>query len=275
METEPIIRAQDVWFSYTPSLFALTGVSLEIRPGETIALIGQNGGGKTTLAKHFNGLLKPTKGRVIVDGVDTKQAPASRLAFIVGYVFQNPANQIFSSNVYDEVAFGPRNAELGENEVKGRVSDALQRVGLLGLEQVHPYDLDYGRMKLLTVASIISMNPKVYCLDEPTTGQDHAGRRKVAGLLKELNREGATVIVITHDMRFVAEVASRTVIINNGRILADGPTREIFDDVDTLTTAKLKPPQVTQLAQSLGARIPRTVLTIREMNQILAERLAG
>lgn len=274
MASSPVIDVQGVWFSYVPSFFALEGISLEIRTGETIALIGQNGGGKTTLAKHFNGLLKPTKGQVLVNGVDTKQAPASKLAFTVGYVFQNPANQIFSSKVYDEVAFGPRNAKLSEAEVDARVRDALGEVGLSGFESVHPYDLDYGKMKLLTIASIISMRPQVYCLDEPTTGQDHAGRRRVADLLRRLNREGATTIVITHDMRFVAEVAERTVVISNGKILADASTRRMFNSPEILTAAKLKPPQVTQLAQSLRANnIPQDTLTIQEMATAIRNQL--
>jgi energy-coupling factor transport system ATP-binding protein len=159
-------------------------------------------------------------------------------------------------------------------EVRSAVEEALERVGLSGFENIHPYDLDFGRMKLLTIASIISMRPRAYCLDEPTTGQDHAGRRKVADLIGKLNREGATVIVITHDMRFVAEVAKRTVIMGDGKILADGPTRRIFEDTQTLAAAKLKPPQITQLAQALSSRgIPGNILTIPEMSTAIRHRL--
>ena len=212
-----LVDVEDVWFSYDSEVMALKGVSIAIDKGETIALIGQNGGGKTTLAKHFNGLLKPTKGRVLVKDVDTKFVPANRLALTVGYVFQNPAHQIFSSTVRDEVSFGPRNARLSEAEVTRRTAEAIEKVGLKGYENIHPYDLDYGKQKLLTVASIMSMNPEVYCLDEPTTGQDHKGRWRVADLIRKLNESGATVIVITHDMRFVAEVVRRVVLIRTAR----------------------------------------------------------
>ncbi len=261
-----VIDVQDVWFSYNREVIALQGMSLTIGEAESIALIGQNGGGKTTLAKHFNGLLKPTKGKVFVKGVDTRSVPANKLAFTVGYVFQNPAHQIFSGTVRNEVSFGPRNAGLSQDEIERRVTNAIENVGLKGLEEVHPYDLDYGKQKLLTIASVMSMNPEVYCLDEPTTGQDHRGRRMVAELIRRLNEAGATVIVITHDMRFVAEVARRVILIADGKILADMPTKEIFERTDVLKVAQIRPPQITQLACSLSAyEIPRNILTIEEM----------
>jgi energy-coupling factor transport system ATP-binding protein len=269
-----IISVEDVWFSYDTEVMALQGVSLKIGKGETIALIGQNGGGKTTLAKHFNGLLKPTKGRVMVNNVDTKSTSVNKLAFIVGYVFQNPAHQIFSSTVRDEVSFGPRNARLSEEEIARRTAEAIEKVGLNGFEDTHPYDLDYGKQKLLTVASIISMRPEVYCLDEPTTGQDHRGRWKVAELIRKLNESGATVIVITHDMRFVAEVVKRVILMADGNVLADLPTKEMFKRTDLLRSAQIRPPQITQLAQSLSSfEIPQNITTISEMADALRQQL--
>lgn len=244
---------------------ALNGVSLKIEPKETIALIGQNGGGKTTLAKQFNGLLKPTKGRVLVKGVETNEIPTNKLALTVGYVFQNPSHQIFSSKVWDEVAFGPKNAGFDTDRIEERTKWAIAAVGLSGFEQTHPYDLDYGKMKLLTIASIMSIKPEVYCLDEPTTGQDHQGRRRVAELIRDLNESGSTIIVITHDMRFVGEVAKRIVLVAGGRIVADGPTREIFEETDTLAKAEIRPPQITQLTQALADRgVRRNLITVRE-----------
>lgn len=269
-----LIDVDDVWYSYIHGVMALKGVSVQIAKGETIALIGQNGGGKTTLAKHFNGLLKPTKGRVLVNGVDTKTLQANKLAFTVGYVFQNPTHQIFSSTVRDEVSFGPRNAGLSQSEVERRTAEAIEDVGLKGCEEIHPYDLDYGKQKLLTVASIMSMNPEVYCLDEPTTGQDHRGRWMVANLIGRLNATGATVIVITHDMRFVAEVAKRVILIADGKILGDMSTKEIFERTDMLKSAQIRPPQITQLAQSLGAyKVPSNILTIRQMAGVMENLL--
>ncbi len=269
-----LVDVQDVWFSYGKEVMALRGVSLKVERKERVALIGQNGGGKTTLAKQFNGLLKPTKGRVLVKDADTRQVPTNRLALTVGYVFQNPAHQIFSSKVWDEVAFGPKNAGLTPDEVNERTRSAIESVGLAGLEQTHPYDLDYGKMKLLTIASIMSIRPEIYCLDEPTTGQDHQGRRRVADLIRSLNEAGAAVVAITHDMRFVAEVAERIVLVAGGRIVADGPTREIFGKTDILAGAQIRPPQITQLAHALADYGVRPdLMTVGEMAEFLAGML--
>ena len=270
-----MVDVQDVWYSYGNEVMALNGVSLKIEPKETIALIGQNGGGKTTLAKQFNGLLKPSKGRVLVKGVETREIPTNKLALTVGYVFQNPSHQIFSSKVWDEVAFGPKNAGFSVQEIEERTKWAIGAVGLSGSEQTHPYDLDYGKMKLLTIASIMSIKPEVYCLDEPTTGQDHQGRRRVAELIQDLNESGSTVIVITHDMRFVAEVAKRIVLVAGGNIVADGPTREIFEKTDILAKAQIKPPQITQLAQALGdCGVRRDLMTVREAADSIGAMIA-
>jgi energy-coupling factor transporter ATP-binding protein EcfA2 len=270
-----LIDVQDVWYSYGNEVMALKGVSLKIELKETVALIGQNGGGKTTLAKQFNGLLKPTRGRVLIKGVETREVATNRLALTVGYVFQNPSHQIFCSKVWDEVAFGPRNAGFGAQEIEDRTKWAIGAVGLSGYEQTHPYDLDYGKMKLLTIASIMSIKPEVYCLDEPTTGQDHQGRRRVAELIRDLNEVGSTVIVITHDMRFVAEVAKRIVLVAAGKIVADGPTREIFEETDTLAKAQIRPPQITQLAHALAdCGVPRNLMTIREAADSIGAMIA-
>lgn len=264
-----IIRVEDVWFRYEGADFwALKGVSLTIKKGELLAIIGQNGGGKTTLAKNLNGLLKPTKGRVMVDGLDTKTAPTHEIVKRVGYVFQNPSHQIFESTVWKEVAYGPTNLGLSQEEVKQRVEWALSEVGLQGYEQYNPYDLDYGKMKLLTVASVLAMKPQVLILDEPTTGQDHAGRHLLSNLSKKLNREGFTVVIITHDMRFVAETVNRVVLVSNGEILMDGSTREVLNAFDVLKKAAIKPPQIVQLASELRKKgIDINALTVEEALQ--------
>ena len=273
---EKIIEVKDVWFKYSEEVTALRGVSLEVAQGERIALIGQNGSGKTTLAKHLNGLLKPTKGDVIVKGMNTKETPTHILTSIVGYVFQNPAHQIFTKSVYEEVAYGPKNQGLSKEEVDERVKMALELVGLSGYEDVHPYDLNYGQMKLLTIASIIAMQPDVYVLDEPTSGQDHRGRRKLMKLIDRLNREGKTIIVITHDMRFVAETSERTILMARGKIIGDGPTEEILSNTELLRQTAIKPPQIVQLCEGLTKRgIDLHALTIQEAYQILRKKLAA
>lgn len=246
-----IIKVEDVWFKYNEEVTALKGINLEIKEGEMIALIGQNGGGKTTLAKHLNGLLKPTKGRVIVKNLDIRNTPMHTLTNIVGYVFQNPAHQIFTSKVYDEVFYGPKNQGLSQKDIKERVEMALEMVSLKGYEDTHPHDLNYGQMKLLTIASIIAMQPEVYVLDEPTSGQDHNGRKAIAELALKLNKEGKTVIVITHDMKFVAQVAKRTILMANGEIIGDASTQDILLNINLLEKAAIKPTQITQLCIEL------------------------
>lgn len=272
-----IIRVEDVWFRYEGADFwALKGVSLTIKKGELLAIIGQNGGGKTTLAKNLNGLLKPTKGRVMVDGLDTKTAPTHEIVKRVGYVFQNPSHQIFESTVWKEVAYGPTNLGLSQEEIKQRVEWALSEVGLQGYEQYNPYDLDYGKMKLLTVASVLAMKPQVLILDEPTNGQDHAGRRLLSNLSKKLNREGFTVILITHDMRFVAETVNRVILVSNGEILMDGSTREVLNAFDVLKKAAIKPPQIVQLAGELRKKgVDINALTIEEALQEILKHYKG
>jgi len=240
-----------VWYWYNSEVAALRGVSLSIESGEVVAIIGQNGGGKTTLAKHFNGLLKPSKGDVYVKGLNTKETPTHVLASIVAYVFQNPSHQIFMNTVYDEVAYGPLQKGLPKNIVDKLVAKSLELVGLSVPPDTHPYDLDYGQMKLLTIASAIAVDPDVFVLDEPTTGQDHLSRRKIAAIVKQLNRMGKTIVVITHDMKFVAETAPRTVVMANGSIIADGPTRDIMSDFEKLSISSIKPPQTVQLAYGL------------------------
>ncbi|KYH39307.1 MAG: hypothetical protein AYL28_000820 [Candidatus Bathyarchaeota archaeon B23] len=272
----PLIEAEEVWFSYSEEVTALRGVSLEVERGEMIAIIGQNGGGKTTLAKHLNGLLKPTRGVVRVRGLDTKETPLEELTSIVGYVFQNPAHQIFTSRVYDEVAYGPTNQGLSKEEVDARVEKALAMVGLEAYRDVHPYDLDYGRMKLLTIASILSMEPEVLLLDEPTSGQDHRGIRAVAELISRLGREGKTILFITHSMRFVAELAERTLVMAEGLIIGDGPTREILTDLELLRRAAIKPPQIAELCLRLRRRgIDVDALTIGEAVDAFSRRLGA
>lgn len=271
-----MIEVRDVWFWYSnDDAPALRGVSMSISAGEVVSIIGQNGGGKTTLAKHLNGLLKPSRGVVLVKGHDTRETPTHILSSTVAYVFQNPSHQIFMSTVYDEVAYGPIQQGLPKSIIEERVKTALEMVGLGAVDtKTHPYDLDYGQMKLLTIASAIAMNPDVFVLDEPTTGQDHKGRRKVAEVVKKLNDMGKTIIIITHDMKFVTETARRTVVIVNGQIIADGPTSDIMSDAELLAQAAIKPPQTVQLAHALSNRGYRLrMLTISEALEELGKAL--
>ena len=258
----PIIETKDLTFAYPRSVTALKNVNIKINKGEIIAIIGHNGSGKTTLVKHFNGLLKPTSGEVLINGESTKNVTTAKLSRTVGYVFQNPDDQIFNSKVYNEVAFGPENLNLSRKEIDKRVDDALKLVGLEKYKKTHPLDLSIDDKKLLTMASIIAMNPEVIILDEPSSGQDHEGILKVESLIKELNKDH-TIILISHDMNMVARVASRVIVMCDSVVLFDGSKREAFKHADILKKTDVAPPLITQLAQSIPG-FKGDVLTIDE-----------
>jgi cobalt transport protein ATP-binding subunit len=269
------IEITDLFFRYTPrGADVLRGVNLRIEAGEFVALIGQNGAGKTTLAKHFNGLLKPTSGTVRVMGRDTRTVPVADMARGVGYVYQNPDHQIFAQRVRAEAAFGPHNLGLSPAEVEQRVNDALALVGLQAQADDFAFSLGRGQRQKLAVASVLAMEPRVLVIDEPTTGLDKAGARGILDLLSLWNREGRTIVAITHDMSLVAERIPRTVVVSDGQILADGPTRQVLSDTARLQRAFLRPPQVTRVAQRLmdfGVR-PDT-LTVSELYDQIAARV--
>lgn len=272
----PIIEVQAASYSYEGGQKpALADVSLTIQPGEFIAFIGQNGAGKTTLAKTFNGILMPTSGKVIVDGRETRAAGLDVLARIVGYVYQNPDHQIFSNTVKDEVAFGPRNLGLSAAEVEQAVQHALELVEMQGDAETYPFLLGRGQRQKLAVASVIAMGSPVLVVDEPTTGLDLHGSLNIMQLLRQWNAAGRTIIIITHDMQIVAEFAQRTVVMAQGRVLADGPTRQVLTDQPMLAQAFIQAPQITRLAQRLNGRfqMPRDILTVKEFLAALEQRL--
>jgi len=273
---EPVIIVEDLWHIYPGGIEALRGINMHVYRGEHLAIIGQNGSGKTTLVKHFNGLLKPTKGRVLVFGIDTRNVSVSELSKKVGYVFQNPDHQIFAPSILEEVAFGLRNLKLPEEEVRKRVSWALNFVGLEGREEEHPFKLSKAERQMLAVASILSMKPDVIIVDEPTTGQDWMGVNKIMNMLDELKRMGHTIITITHDMRAVAEHADRVIVLHRGRILREGSPREVFSKPEILMQTYLEPPPITLLAKSLsdsGVPVPKDVLTVEEAADSLGKLL--
>jgi cobalt transport protein ATP-binding subunit len=269
------IEVSDVVFRYAPGApDVLRGVSLRIRQGEFVALIGQNGSGKTTLAKHFNGLLKPSAGTVRVMGRETRTAPVADMARGVGYVYQNPDHQIFAQRVWAETAFGPRNLGLTPAEVERRVDEALALVGLQDHADDFAFSLGRGQRQKLAVASVLAMEPPILVVDEPTTGLDQAGARGILDLLSRWNKEGRTIVAITHDMALVAERIPRTVVVNDGRILADGPTRAVLSNAALLRLAYLRPPQVTRVAQRLAdLGVAPDTLTVAELYTQIAARV--
>ncbi len=270
------IQISDLVFRYTPGgPEVLRGVNVRIEAGEFVALIGQNGAGKTTLAKHFNGLLKPSSGTVRVLGRDTRTSPVADLARTVGYVYQNPDHQIFAQRVRAEAAFGPRNLGLSQTEVDRRVNEALELVGLQDQADEFAFSLGRGQRQKLAVASVLAMEPSVLVVDEPTTGLDQAGSRGILDLLSRWNADGRTIVAITHDMTLVAERVPRTIVVNDGRILADGPTRQVLSDTALLRGAYLRPPQATRIAQRLSdLGVAADTLTVAELYGQITRLLA-
>ncbi len=261
----PDIHVADVHFTYPNGVGALQGLSLHIEGGEFVALVGPNGAGKSTLARHLNGLLRPARGRVLVGHLDTREEPVPRLARLVGYVFQNPDHQLFAPTVEEEIAFAPRNLGLPLSEVKARVQEALELFNLQDVAHIPPAVLGFGLRRKVALAAVFAARPSVLILDEPTTGLDALSAREVMSLVAAFHRAGHTILLITHDMRLVAEWAPRTVVMHKGRVLYDGPTRTLFQQEEVLRLAHLTPPPITRLAQSLARfGFPPDVLTVDE-----------
>ncbi len=261
---ETLIEVEGLSHRYPNGVMALEGVDLEVRRGEFLAVLGQNGSGKTTLVKHFNGLLHPTEGSVRVEGEEVEKQGMLKLGQRVGYVFQNPDHQIFSDTVFDEVAFGPKLRDLGEDEVGERVREALEAVGLKGYEEEDPFGLTKGERQRVAVASVLAVRPEVLILDEPTTGLDYAEQRSMMDLVRRLNEAGSTIIAVTHTMWVVAEYAHRAAVVRDGRVVLSGTVREVFSREKELLDASLRPPHITSFGNSLGY----PVLTAEEMLKI-------
>lgn len=242
------IQVEDLWFAYPGGPPVLRGVDLAIGAGEYVALIGQNGAGKTTLAKHLVGIHRPARGRVLIDGEDARSLSIAALAGRVGYCYQNPDHQIFEQTIQAEVAFGPRNQGLAPEQVAERVEEALRAAGLWEERLEAPHFAGKGERQRIAVASVLAMRPEVIVLDEPTTGLDWAGTREMMALVERLNAEGRTILIITHDMRLVAEYARRVVVMGQGQVLLDGGPAEAFARQDLLRRTALQPPQIARLS---------------------------
>lgn len=262
---QPIIETVDLHHVYPNGTQALKGVNLKVDSGEFVAVIGQNGSGKTTFVKHLNGLLKATHGLVRVNGMDVAQQKVSDMARYVGYCFQNPDHQIFCDSIYKEVAYGPKNLGLNSSEIEERVEEALNAVGLFHFKNEHPRDLSKGQRQRVAVAAVLSMRPAILNIDEPTTGQDYRDCLEMLELIVQLNQAGHTVLFITHDMRMVARFAQRVIVFRDGEVLLDGSTRDVFREVETLRSTFLMPPQITTLALTFADLYPQTVLSVSEM----------
>lgn len=256
----PAVRFADVRFRYPGGVEAVRGVSFAVAPGERLAIVGQNGAGKTTLVRHLNGIFRPTEGVVEVGGAATTDRSIAQLAAQVGYVFQNPDEQLFARSVRVDVEFGPKNLGLSAEEAAARAEEALATVGLLAEADAHPHHLSLSERKRVALAGVLAMHTPVVVLDEPTTGQDARGVEMIAGIVERLAAEGRTVIAVTHDMDFCAEHFERVIAMAGGEVRADGDPREVFRQTEVLERAAVEPPQLLRLAGSLGwAAAPLTV----------------
>jgi len=265
-----MIEVKDIYFTYPTGVEALKGVSLNIGDGEFVAVMGQNGAGKTTLVKHFNGLLKPARGEVLVDGISTRDVSVAKLARKVGFVFQNPDHQLFSETVEEEIAFALRNFGFDEATVENRVTWALNLLDLTEYRKTSPFMLSGGERKRVALASVLAWDPSVVILDEPTIGQDHRQKENLRQFIVQLNGQGKTVVVVTHDIEFVAECNPRVVLMTDGKVVADGEAKKILTDTTLTLKASIVPPQITQIFHGLkDFGLPSDVIDVSEAKKIL------
>lgn len=256
-----IIEVKNLSFSYTSEVPILRDISLTLNHVPT-AIIGQNGAGKTTFVKLLKGLLKPQIGEIFLDGKNIKDLTVAELAPHIGLVFQNPNDQIFKNKVMDEVLFGPLNIGMEEEQALIHAKEALELVGLSEKANENPYDLGLSERKLIAIASILAMDTDIVIFDEPTIAQDYASKEKIKALIKKLHKRGKMVLTIIHDMDFVAECFERAIVLSQGQILIDAPTREVFSKETLLKEARLEVPHVTKLCKELGYK--ETYLTVEE-----------
>lgn len=276
---EPIIRVKDVFFDYVNSegkeTAALDGVSIDIQKGEFVVIIGHNGSGKSTLAKHLNALLRPKTGQVLVKGMDSSiEKNTWDIRQTAGMVFQNPDNQMVATVVEEDVAFGPENIGIPTEDIRKRVDEALATVRMTDYSKTAPHYLSGGQKQRVAIAGVIAMKPEIIVLDEPTAMLDPSGRAEVMETIHHLNKnEGITIVHITHYMEEAIK-ADRVVVMESGKIVADGTSREIFNQVDTLKSIGLDVPQVTDLAHQLkkeGIEISGQPLSIEEMVEAICQ----
>jgi energy-coupling factor transport system ATP-binding protein len=246
-------------------------VDLHIPGGQAVAIVGQNGSGKTTLVKHLNGLLRPAEGSVLIDGADIAGTPVHEVARTVGFVFQNPDDQLFERSVEREVGFGPRNVGLAPAEAKAAVDAAIALVGLDAVRTTNPYDLDLSTRKLVALAGVLAIDPAVLVLDEPTTGQDGPGVERVGAIVQAYRAAGRSVVAITHDMEFAARHFERIVVMRAGQVVADGTPDEVFapERIELLASTGLEPPVAARVGARLGLG---STPTPEDLSRLLAER---
>ncbi len=261
---------------------ALQGVNLEIKKGEFIGLIGHTGSGKSTLIQHFNGLLKPIKGKIYINGIDIteKKVKLKEIRNAVGLVFQYPEHQLFEETVYKDIAFGPGNMGLAEEQIRKRVHEALKLVGLnAGILEKSPFELSGGQKRRVAIAGVMAMKPEILVLDEPTAGLDPAGRDDILFQIKALHTKlGMTVILVSHSMEDIARLVDRIIVMHEGTVAMDNTPGQVFTEVETLEEMGLSAPQITYVVRQLrqrGLNIREDIFTIHQAKKELLALLEG
>lgn len=274
-----IIKIENLNYIYNPGTpfekMALKDINLDLSRGDFIGLIGHTGSGKSTLVQHLNGLIKPTSGKIIVDGIDitSKDTDLRKIRQKVGLVFQYPEHQLFEETVYKDIAFGPKNLELGEEEIETRVKKAMELVGLdyNSLKDRSPFELSGGQKRRVAIAGVLAMKPEVLVLDEPTAGLDPRGRDEVLGRIQGLyEEEGITIILVSHSMEDIARLVNRIVVMHEGKIAMEGSSKEVFKQAEKLEQMGLGIPQITTFMRQYkrkGNKVRDDIITVEEAKE--------
>lgn len=263
------LETKNLSFTYPDGTKALKNINIQIKKGEKIAIIGPNGAGKSTLFSHFNGLTEPTSGHVEIDGekIIFNREELLKVRQKVGIVFQDPNDQLFAPTVKEDVAFGPMNLGLDYDEVKTRITESLEMVGMKGFEDKTPHHLSGGQQKRVAIAGIIAMRPEIMILDEPTAGLDPEGVDKVLTILNDLNSEGMSIVISSHDIEMVNQFADKIFVLYDGEIIAQGDKHQIFSDKELIKKTHLRPPVTTEILYKLkenGLDVDTEKITVDE-----------
>lgn len=269
---EPSVTVQNLTYIYPGTKDpAIKDINFEIPKGQFVAMIGQNGAGKTTLVKCLVGLFIPTTGEIRLNNQDLKGKSVREIARVIGLILQNPDTQLFTMSVEEEIRFGLLNLQLDEKEIDERVEEALTITGLSNYRHLYPFKLSLGDRRKVAVAAIVAMRPEILIFDEPLTGQDYKGRYELTNLAKQLHEAGHTVILISHDMELVAQYSERTLVLGQGQLLLDAPTREVFDHLDVLRSTYIEPPEIIRLAQLLRPNgLAKGLLNVQEVVEAIS-----
>ncbi len=273
--SEPVILVENLSFTYAGGFQALKDINIRIEENEFVGIIGQNGAGKSTLLKNIIGLLKPTEGRVVIVGNDTRDIPVSKLSIRVGFVLQNPDLQLFADTIREEVAFGPLNMGIKGKELDERVDSALETVGLEDNKKDFPLALSKGERAKIVIASVLAMDPEIIILDEPTCGQDYHGCHQIMAIARNLREAGKTIVVVTHHMSLIAGYAERLIVFRDGGIFMDDKVGNVFSRPDELINTHIKPPHITRMGLMLKDTldIDETILSESRLGDIVLSRV--